>query len=155
MVRKAQPVLMTRAMRFGTAMVKRLLRVGVPMGPLMLLAVRGRTSGNVYATPVALVVQGQERWLVAAFGEVSWVRNLRAAKAAELIRGRQVESIGVVELGSDAAGPILQRFLRAYHLVPFIPPSFQATPQSPREAFEQEAKSHPVFQIVPKKVSKD
>ena len=143
-----QPFRMTRTMRLGTALLKALLRAGVPMGPLALLSVRGRKSGRVYATPVALVQQGSERWLVAAFGEVNWVRNLRAAGQAQLIRGRHTEPIDVVELDSTEAAPILQRFLQAYHLVPFIPPSFSVTPHAPLADFEREATHHPVFGIV-------
>jgi hypothetical protein len=58
---------MTRVMRIGTVMLKVMLRAGVPMGPLLLLAVRGRKSGTVYTTPVAVVEQNGSRWLVAAF----------------------------------------------------------------------------------------
>jgi deazaflavin-dependent oxidoreductase (nitroreductase family) len=135
-------------MRLGTALLKALLLAGMPMGPLVLLSVRGRKSRKVHTTPVALVQQGDERWLVAAFGEVNWVRNLRAAGAAHLTRGRHTEPIGVVELGISEAAPILQRFLHAYHLVPFIPPYFSVTPHSPLADFELEATHHPVFRIV-------
>ena len=145
----AQTFRMTRAMRLGTALLKALLRAGAPMGSLTLLSVQGRKSGKVYTSPVALVHQGHERWLVAAFGEVNWVRNLRAAGAAYLIRGSHTELIDVVELGMTEAAPILQRFLQAYHLVPFIAPYFSVTPTSPRAAFEREAMRHPVFRIVP------
>lgn len=139
---------MTRLMRLGTALLKALLRAGMPIGPLALLSVRGRKSGKVYTTPVALVHQGHERWLVVAFGEVNWVRNLRAAGVAHLTRGRHTEPIDVVELGRSEAAPILQRFLQAYYLVPFIPPSFSVTPNSPLADFEREATYHPVFSIV-------
>ena len=139
---------MTRLMWLGTALLKALLRAGMPMGPLALLSVRGRKSGKVYTTPVALVQHSHERWLVAAFGEVNWVRNLRAAGAAHLTQGRRTEPIDVVELSMTDAAPILQRFLQAYHLVPFIPPSFSVTPHSPLDDFEREATHHPVFGII-------
>ena len=145
----AQTFRPTRTMRLGTALLKALLRAGAPMGSLVLLSVRGRKSGKVYTSPVALVHQGHERWLVAAFGEVNWVRNLRAAGAAYLIRGSHTELIDVVELGMTEAAPILQRFLQAYHLAPFITPYFSVTPTAPRAAFEREAARHPVFRIVP------
>lgn len=143
-----KPFTMTTAMRRGTAALKAMLGAGVPMGPLRLLTVRGRKSGKLYTTPVALVQEGRARWLVAAFGEVNWVHNLRAAGEAQLRRGWQKETIGVVELGADAAAPILQTFLRRFHLVPFIPPYFAATPQSPLADFEREAATHPVFRII-------
>jgi deazaflavin-dependent oxidoreductase (nitroreductase family) len=144
----AKPFRMTRAMRWGTALLKGLLQAGIPMGPLALLAVRGRKSGKVYTTPVALVQQGHERWLVAAFGEVNWVRNLRAVGAGCLIHGRRSEPISVVELGAIEAAPILQQFLRAYHLVPFISPYFGATSHSSLADFTQEAAHHSVFRIM-------
>ena len=46
------------------------------LGSLTLLSVRGRKSEKIYTIPVALVEQGNTSFLVAAFGEVSWVRNL-------------------------------------------------------------------------------
>jgi hypothetical protein len=36
---------------------------------------RGRRSGRLNATPVREVEEGDQRWLVAPYGEVSWVRN--------------------------------------------------------------------------------
>jgi deazaflavin-dependent oxidoreductase (nitroreductase family) len=147
-MRQTPPVRMTRTMQIWTALIKGMLRAGVPMGPLVLITVQGRRSGKVYMTPVALVKQGHERWLVATFGEVNWVRNLRAAGTAHLIRGRHAESISAFELSAKEAAPILQRFLRTYHLVPFVPPYFSVTSQSPLTDFEREAARHPVFRIV-------
>jgi hypothetical protein len=97
---------------------------------------------------VALVQHGHERWLVAAFGEVNWVRNLRVAGAAYLTHGRRTEPISVVELGVTDAAPILQQYLQRFYRVPFIPPYFSATPHSPLADFEWDAIHHPVFGIV-------
>jgi deazaflavin-dependent oxidoreductase (nitroreductase family) len=135
-------------MRIGTVILTALLRAGLPFGPLVLLSVRGRKSGNIYTIPVALVAQGGTRWLVVAFGEVNWVRNLRVAGMAQLTRGRRRETIGVVEVGAAEAAPILKQFLRHFRLVPFIPPYFAVTAQSPLTDFEREATQHPVFRIV-------
>lgn len=139
---------MTSSMRIGTAILTALLRAGVPFGSLTLLSVRGRKSGKVSTIPVALVEQGGTRWLVAAFGEVSWVHNLRAAGQAQLTRERRTEAIGVVELAARDAAPILQKYLKRYQLVPFLRPYFDATPHSPLTDFEREAAHHPVFRIV-------
>ena len=140
---------MTPMMRIGTTLLKVLLWTGVPIGALALLSVRGRKSGKIYTTPVALVQQGNEQRLVAAFGEVNWVRNLRAAGSAHLIQGRRTQAIEVVELEKREAAPILQQFLQRYQRVPFIPPYFSVTPTSSLAAFEREAIHHPVFRIVP------
>jgi hypothetical protein len=63
--------------------VKGLLRIGVAGRHTYLLGVRGRRSGRTYSTPIILVENG-DRWLVAHYGEVSWVRNVRAAGEATL-----------------------------------------------------------------------
>jgi deazaflavin-dependent oxidoreductase (nitroreductase family) len=141
----------TSGMRIGTAILTALLRAGLPLGPLVLLSVRGRKSGKIYAIPVALVAHGGDRWLVAAFGEVNWVRNLRVAGTAQLTRGRRRETIGVVEVGMAEAAPILKQFLRHFRLAPFIPAYFAVTAQSPLTDFEREATQHPVFRIVVRK----
>jgi hypothetical protein len=88
------------------------------------------------------------RFLVAAFGEVNWVRNLRAAGSAHLTRRRRSEAIKVFELEAREAAPILKQFLSASQRVSFIKPYFRVTPHSSLADFEQEAAHHPVFRIV-------
>lgn len=139
---------MTRGMRIGSTILTALLRAGMPLGSLTLLSVRGRKSGKIYIIPVALVEQGNTSFLVAAFGEVSWVRNLRAAGSAQFTRRRRTEASRVVELEAREAAPILKQFLTSYHRVPFIPPYFNVTPQSPLADFEREATRHPVFRLL-------
>ncbi len=77
---------------------RRLLRVGVPMGPNALLTVRGRTTGLARTTPVAVVVIGGRRWVIGTFGNVNWVQNLRAAGEAILTINRRPEPVHAVEL---------------------------------------------------------
>jgi len=130
--------------RIGDALFMALLRAGVKIGTMSLLTVRGRKSCQPRTVPVLLVEQDGERWLVAPYGVVQWVRNIRAAGTATLTRGRRSEIISVTELEAKEAAPILKEYLfkataaRAY---------FDATKDSPLEAFEQEAARHPVFQI--------
>src|SRR5215831_14181865 len=76
----------------------RLLRLGPLMGPNALLGVRGRKSGQLRTTPVALVEVGGRRWTVGTFGNVNWVRNLRAAGEGTLTVGRRTERVRAVEL---------------------------------------------------------
>ena len=101
---------------------RRLLRLGPLMGPNALLSVRGRKSGQVRTTPVALVEVGGRRWTVGTFGNVNWVRNLRAAGEATLTVGRRAERVRAVELDraeaesffADVIGPYVRgsRFAR-------------------------------------------
>jgi deazaflavin-dependent oxidoreductase (nitroreductase family) len=132
--------------RMNDALIAVLLRAGVKLGTASLLTVRGRKSGQPHTVPVLLVEQGGQRWLVAPYGVVQWVRNIRAAGAATLTRGRRSEDIRVTELSAEEAAPILKRYLALQHAAD-IRSYFAATKDSPLEAFEREAARHPVFQI--------
>ena len=80
-----------------------LLPAGIPMGPNVLITVRGRKSGLPRTTPVTLIQNSGRRGLISPFGEVNWVRNLRAAGHATItIRGRK-EVMTAVELGPAEA----------------------------------------------------
>jgi deazaflavin-dependent oxidoreductase (nitroreductase family) len=76
----------------------RLIRMGVPLGPNALLTMRGRKSGLMRTNPVAVLATGGRRWVIGTFGDVNWVRNLRAAREAVLTTGRRRESVQAVEL---------------------------------------------------------
>ncbi len=77
---------------------KALLAAGVPMGPDVLLTVRGRKSGLPRSTPVAVAEIAGRLWLVSPWGEVDWARNLRAAGRATLTSGRRTEEVTATEL---------------------------------------------------------
>ena len=132
------------ATRTRDALFMTLLRAGVKMGTTSLLTVRGRKSGQPHTVPVIPVEQDGERFLVASYGVVQWVHNLRAAGAATVTRGRHSETISVTELPAQQAAPILKQYLSQ---VPTVRSYFDATPDSPLEAFEREAPRHPVFQF--------
>jgi deazaflavin-dependent oxidoreductase (nitroreductase family) len=140
----AKTLQLTFTDRVGDALFMALLRAGVKIGTMSLLTVRGRTSGQPRTVPVLLVEQGGERFLVAPYGVVQWVRNLRAAGTATLTRGRRSEAISVTELPAQEEAPILKQYL---YKATAARPYFDATKDSPLEAFEREAARHPVFQI--------
>jgi deazaflavin-dependent oxidoreductase (nitroreductase family) len=130
--------------RLLNALVKTLLRVGLAPRHTYLLTVRGRRSGQPYSTPVTLVEEGPHRWLVAPYGDVSWVRNARAVGQVTLSRGRHAETVAVVELGPAEAAPVLKQYVTE---VPITRPFFDARPDAPLEAFVAEAPRHPIFLI--------
>jgi deazaflavin-dependent oxidoreductase (nitroreductase family) len=69
-----------------------LLRIGVPLGFNGLITIRGRKTGLPRTTPVAIIDVGGRRWIWSPWGEVHWVRNLRAAGSATInLRGRAEE----------------------------------------------------------------
>lgn len=131
--------------RIENALLIALLRAGVKMGTTSLLTVRGRKSGQPHTVPVVLVEQNGKRWLVAPYGVVQWVRNIRVAGTATLTRGRRSEEITVTELPIQEAAPILKQYLS--QVSGGVRSYFDARRDSPVEAFEREAALHPVFQI--------
>jgi hypothetical protein len=82
-----------RARRFVNAMIATLARLGPAGRHTDILRVRGRKSGKSYSIPVILI-EDDERWLVAPYGEVGWVRNARAAGEVQLTQAVEQE-IGV------------------------------------------------------------
>jgi len=93
---------------------RRLLRVGVPMGPNALLTVRGRTSGLDRTTPVAVVSIDRRRWVIATFGETNWARNLRAAGNATITVNRRAEPVSARELSTTEAEAFYRDTLTPY-----------------------------------------
>jgi deazaflavin-dependent oxidoreductase (nitroreductase family) len=108
-----------RRVSLFSPILKFLLAAGVPMGFNGLITVRGRTSGLPRTTPLAIIAVSGRRWIWAPWGEVHWVRNLRAAGGATItVRGRK-EDVRAIELDPaervaffrDVLGP-LARSLR-------------------------------------------
>ena len=96
----------------------RLLAAGVPMGPNGLITVRGRRSGLPRTTPITIVETSGRRWVLAPFGEVSWVLNLRAAGRATITQRRRQEVVVATELAPaevvvffrDVLAPLVRRY---------------------------------------------
>jgi deazaflavin-dependent oxidoreductase (nitroreductase family) len=122
-----------------------LLLLGLSPRETYLLTVAGRRSGAPRSTPVTLVKEGGRRWLVAPYGEVAWVRNLRAAGRATLSRGGRTEAIAVREVSAEDAALVLKLYVTR---VPITRPYFDVRPESSLAAFRTEAPRHPVFAIV-------
>jgi deazaflavin-dependent oxidoreductase (nitroreductase family) len=107
--------------RLPGPLVGRLLRIGVPMGPNVVLTVRGRKSGKPRSAPVAVAEHGGRRWIVGLYGDVHWTRNLRAAGEAHVaIKGR-TDHVQAVELNHGEAtrffGEILPSYIAALPLL--------------------------------------
>jgi deazaflavin-dependent oxidoreductase (nitroreductase family) len=81
-----------RRVTLFTPIARLLLAARVPLGFNGLITVRGRTSGLPRSTPVAIIELSGRRWVWCPWGEVHWVRNLRAAGRATItVRGRKEE----------------------------------------------------------------
>ena len=148
---------MTQAPAFVRAsnpLTRRLLRLGMPMGPNVLLTVRGRTSGLPRSAPVAIAELRGQRWIIAAYGDVQWVRNLRAAGEGDVRRGRHAEHIRASELSPEAAVTFYRDTLPAYiRRLPWFGRRFArllfsvAGPEVLDDPVAAAAR-HPVFEVV-------
>ncbi len=151
------------AIRLLNPVFIRYLRVGLPGGPNVLLAVRGRSSGRSRAAPVAMMQFGDRRFVQAAFGEVNWVRNLRASSQAVMTKGRHSDFVDAVELAPEAAGALMcealapyerSRLLRAVVGPTTRPPIgvlhyFGVRVDETVDEYVAHARRHPVFELLP------
>ncbi len=100
--------------RHSRPIASRLLRLGMPMGPNQLLTVPGRTSGLPRTAPVAVVDVDGRRWVVGTFGDVNWVRNLRAAGRAEIRIDGHGHRVTAHELTPDEAAVFFRDTIAAF-----------------------------------------
>ena len=126
------------------ALVRPLARLGLTGPRTFLLTVPGRRSGRLWSTPVSVVKDGDQRWLVAPYGERNWVLNARAAGWVELRRGRRRQRLEIDELAPAEAVPVLRRY---YELGRVTRPFFDVTLDSPDEDWLAQAPRHPVFRL--------
>jgi deazaflavin-dependent oxidoreductase (nitroreductase family) len=136
--------------RAFSPVLKRLLGAGVPLGFNALVTIRGRTSGLPRTTPIAVIEVSGRRWVWAPWGEVHWVRNLRAAGwAAITVRGRS-EDVRATELDTAQRVEFFRDILgRAARSIPlgywFIRVVDQVDLNHPEEA----AQGRRVFELHP------
>jgi deazaflavin-dependent oxidoreductase (nitroreductase family) len=147
--------------RSNNAVMRSLIHAGVRIGTFAVLTVAGRKTGRPVNVPVVVFPHGDNRYLVASYGVVNWVRNLRAADGrAELRRGQVTEKITAFELSPEQAGPILRfsllngppgiprlivRIFRRYFVLPYL----DVDMESSDDDFVRSAREHPVFKVQP------
>jgi deazaflavin-dependent oxidoreductase (nitroreductase family) len=103
-ITNASPLTHDRAPRWVTMfrpIVRPLLAAGAPLGFNGLITIPGRTTGVPRTTPVAIIDASGRRWVWAPWGDVQWVRNLRAAGRATITVRRRTQEVTATEL--DAA----------------------------------------------------
>ncbi len=131
--------------------IRSFLRIGVPMGPVGLLTVKGRLTGKSRRNPVGLFEYDGRSYLFSTFGNVNWVRNLRAAGQATIRKGFHKTQVYPVELTPEEAAPILKEavapFLRNRFAELILGPHFKVEPDAPPGDFVEEARRHPVFEL--------
>jgi deazaflavin-dependent oxidoreductase (nitroreductase family) len=135
--------------RLFDPVMRKLLGLGFPMGPNTLLTVRGRKTGVPRSTGVAVVEIGTRRWVTGAYGEVHWVKNLRAAGEGEIRINGQMQHVRAVALSQEEAAAfyrdVLQPYVRGLPLLGRLAASVFA-----RDALRDPdgaALRHPVFEL--------
>jgi deazaflavin-dependent oxidoreductase (nitroreductase family) len=87
-----------RPISLFSPLLQAVLKAGLPVGPNALITIRGRKSGQPRTAGIAVIEVGGRRWIWAPWGDVNWVRNLRAAGRATLTRRGQEEQVTATEL---------------------------------------------------------
>jgi deazaflavin-dependent oxidoreductase (nitroreductase family) len=132
-------------------LIRRLIGAGLPFGPNVLLTVRGRTSGQPRTFPVAILELDGRRFVQSPFGEVNWVRNLRASGEAVVTRGHTTTVVDAIELDPESSGPILRDalapYLRSRLMAPMARWLLHLRAESTLEDFVREAYRHPMFEL--------
>lgn len=129
-----------------------LVRSGVRLGPVVMLTVRGRNSGQPRINPVDLFERDGRHWLVATHDAgAQWVRNLRAAGEGSLSRRRRSHAFTAAELPPDEAAAVLRDVLGPRLARPVAGFVLRRTltlpPDATPEAFAAAAAEHPVFEL--------
>ena len=154
----------TGAIRLLNPLFTRYLAVGLPAGPNVLLSVRGRSTGRLRRASVAMLELGDRRFVQASFGEVGWVRNLRATGQAVVTKGRRTDLVDGVELAPEEAGAVMREALAPYPrsrllcavVGPTIRPPigvmhyFGVRVDRMLDEYVAEARRHPVFELLPR-----
>ena len=102
------------------------------------LTVPGRVTGRERTVPVAVLDQNGERYLISAYGDTEWSRNLRASAHARLRGRRWTQDIDTVEVPIDERPPLIAEYLRQYGSLPTVQRTFDALP---------DPADHPTFRI--------
>ena len=100
--------------RAPNRLVRWLLAKGVPMGPNVSMTVRGRTSGEPRTFPVAVSPIDGRHYVIGAYGDVNWTRNLRAAGEATIRQGGRDVHVTAHELDETEARAFYGELLPAY-----------------------------------------
>ena len=88
-------------------------RLGLPVAGVWILRTRGRRTGRVHDVPVIPTILDGDRYLVAPRGATDWMRNLTAAGAGELRRGRTVVPVSPEPVEGGERVAVLSAYIRA------------------------------------------
>ena len=85
-------------------------KLGIVAGPVRVLTVPGRKSGEPRSTPATPFTLHDGLDVVGGYPKADWVLNARAAGAGTVTRGRKAQRVLFVELDTEQARPVLRAF---------------------------------------------
>lgn len=85
-------------------------KLGIATGPVRVLTVPGRKSGEPRSTPATPFTLHDGLYVVGGYPKADWVLNARAAGAGTVTRGRKSQRVSFVELSTEQARPVLRAF---------------------------------------------
>ncbi|GGL46503.1 nitroreductase/quinone reductase family protein [Nocardia jinanensis] len=88
-----------------------LQRLGVVFGPMQVLTVPGRRSGQPRIFPLAVSELTTGRYIIQAYPKAAWVANVRAAETVTLSRGRRAVTARLVDLPVEQRRPVLRELI--------------------------------------------
>ena len=103
-----------------------------------MLSVPGRRTGQWHSSAVAVLSHDGQDFLLSAYGNTEWSRNLRAAGTARLTRRGRAEEIEVEEVPAEQVPPLMAEYLREFGKMPTVAKTFAAL---------SEPTDHPTFRI--------
>ena len=112
---------------------------------LVALEVIGRKSGRIISFPLVMVTVDGQRYLASMLGDnTQWVRNVRAAGGAAVLRNGGREAVRLEEISVDQRAPILKAYLQ---VASGARPHMPVDKDAPLAEFEKIAATHPVFRL--------
>jgi len=106
---------------------------------------------------------GDSRYVQASFGDVGWVRTLRASGEARVARGHWSATCRATEVAPETAGPLIRTALAPFHRLRLVGAILGPTIRPPvavlyryrlriddsLEEYIAEAGRHPLFELHP------
>jgi deazaflavin-dependent oxidoreductase (nitroreductase family) len=129
-----------------------MMRLGLRPDPRMaLVTIRGRKTGRERTVPMGVFDRDGRKYIVAAFGEVNWVLNLRAAGAVTIAQGKRKARYAAEQVQGEEAALVLRDCLAAYLPSPLAGPMLRQrigiTADAPLDVLAVEARRTPVFRL--------
>lgn len=114
--------------RLFSPVLRFLLAIGVPLGFNRLVTIRGRRSGQPRTAAIAVIEVAGRWWVWAPWGEVNWVRNLRAAGQATInrhggpveVRSTELDAAQRVAFFRDVLDPLVRGIPFGYWFIRLV-----------------------------------